>query len=336
MNVASKKFPIIGYIINEGEEVPDNENLLIIITRKDGNFSCTTSNSEAVRIQRYDEQVNLFSRNKGLLESSWMLDKCAVIVGCGSVGSFIAMELARSGIGRFVLCDTDILEIHNICRHQCGFDDLGRYKIDAVRDKILNINPKAEVVVFRKLIQRIPVEHLIPYLGVDSIIVGTGDNRDSSAWACDKLAIPTNTSFVATCCWTRAFAGEVLYWTPGKNLPCYQCSLGNLIDSDRPESHDNYFGMPDDAKSLVFEPGVAVDIDFVSIVAVKVILDLINKNNPNYTPRVINYLTQYTWICNTNEKRIGGERAGIFTHPLQITHTLHFQQNADCTLCLDK
>ena len=75
-------------------------------------------NSFQVRIKPYDTVTRLFSRNTGLLESGAMLEKRAVLVGCGSVGSLVAMELARSGVGKFVLCDTDTLQIQNMCRHQ--------------------------------------------------------------------------------------------------------------------------------------------------------------------------------------------------------------------------
>lgn len=285
-----------------------------------------------IRIKQYDTVTNLFSRNTGLLESSIMLDKRAVLVGCGSVGSFVAMELARSGVGKFVLCDTDTLEIHNICRHQCGYNDLGRYKVDAVKDKILNINPNAEVITYRTMIQRVPEEELLPLLGRDTIIIGGGDNRASADWAC-KLAIKTDSTFVATCCWTRAFAGEIFYWASGKELSCYSCALGGLIDSERPESHATYFGSDEEKDKLAFEPGVAVDIDFVTIIAVKLALDLLNRDNPDYTPRVINDLRQYTWVCNTNSPRIGGERAGIFSHPLQITRNLKVHRDEDCPYC---
>lgn len=285
-----------------------------------------------VRIKPYDTVTNLFSRNTGLLESSIMLDKRAVLVGCGSVGSFVAMELARSGVGKFVLCDTDTLEIHNICRHQCGYSDLGRYKVDAVKDKILNINPNAEVITYRVPIQRVPEDELLPLLGRDTIIIGGGDNRASADWAC-KLAIRTDSTFVATCCWTRAFAGEIFYWASGRNLSCYTCALGGLIDEERPESHATYFGSDEDKEKLSFEPGVAVDIDFVTIIAVKLALDLLNRDNPDYTPRVIDSLRQYTWVCNTNSTRIGGERAGIFSYPLQITRNLTVNKDDNCPFC---
>lgn len=288
-----------------------------------------------VRIKPYDTVTRLFSRNTGLLESGAMLGKRAVLVGCGSVGSLVAMELARSGVGKFVLCDTDTLEIHNICRHQCGFSDLGRYKVDAVKDKILDINPNAEVVTYRSIIQRVPEDELLPLLGRDTIIIGGGDNRGSADWAC-KLAIKTDSTFVSSCCWTRAFAGEIFYWASGKGLSCYTCALGGLIDSDRPESHANYFGTDEDMENLSFEPGIATDIDFVTIIAIKLALDLLNRDNPDYTPRVINYLKQYTWICNTNSTKIGGERAGIFSHPLQITHNLKVNRDLQCPYCGEK
>lgn len=285
-----------------------------------------------VRIKTYDAVTNLFSRNTGLLESAEMLDKRAVLVGCGSVGSFVAMELARSGVGKFVLCDTDTLEIHNICRHQCGFDDLGRYKVDAVKDKILNINPNAEVITYRSIIQRVPEEELLPLLGRNTIIIGGGDNRGSADWAC-KLAIKTDSTFVSTCCWTRAFAGEIFYWASGRGLSCYSCALGGLIDDERPESHATYFGSDEEKESLAFEPGVAADIDFVTIIAVKLALDLLNRDNPNYTPRVIDYLKQYTWVCNTNSTKIGGDRAGIFPTPLWITNNLSVHKDENCPYC---
>ena len=294
-----------------------------------------TNTSFPIRIKPYDTITRLFSRNTGLLESGAMLSKRAVLVGCGSVGSLVAMELARSGVGNFVLCDTDTLEIHNICRHQCGFSDLGRYKVDAVKDKILDINPNAEVVTYRSIIQRVPEDELLPLLGRDTIIIGGGDNRGSADWAC-KLAIKTDSTFVSSCCWTRAFAGEIFYWASGKGLSCYTCALGGLIDSDRPESHANYFGTDEDMKNLSFEPGIATDIDFVTIIAIKLALDLLNRDNPDYTPRVINYLKQYTWICNTNSIKIGGERAGIFSHPLQITHNLKVNRDLQCPYCGEK
>ena len=60
-----------------------------------------------VKIESYALQMDIFSRNVGILESTVMLEKKAVFVGCGSVGSLVAVELAKAGVGNFMLIDKE-------------------------------------------------------------------------------------------------------------------------------------------------------------------------------------------------------------------------------------
>lgn len=71
-----------------------------------------------------------------------------------------------------------------------------------------------------------------------------------------------------------------------------------------------------------FEPGISVDINFVTTIGIKIILDLLNRGNKNYTQRLLPSLTQYTLICNTNDPKIGGEWAEMFSYPLQVTRSI--------------
>lgn len=66
------------------------------------------------------------------------------IIGCGSVGSTIAESLARNGVTRFTLWDFDKVEKHNIVNQMFTQNDVGRLKVEALRDIILAINPDAE------------------------------------------------------------------------------------------------------------------------------------------------------------------------------------------------
>lgn len=59
--------------------------------------------------------------------------KSALIVGVGAVGSFVADELARSGIGRLTLVDVDRMRPGNSTRHLCGPRTVHEYKTSAVR-----------------------------------------------------------------------------------------------------------------------------------------------------------------------------------------------------------
>ena len=65
------------------------------------------------------------------------------IIGCGSVGSTVAENLARSGLTDFVLWDFDTVEEKNIVNQMFRSQDVGKSKVEALRDIISEINPDA-------------------------------------------------------------------------------------------------------------------------------------------------------------------------------------------------
>ncbi len=71
------------------------------------------------------------------------------IIGCGSVGSTIAENLARCGIQKMTLWDFDKVEEHNIVNQMFRSVDVGKPKVEALRDILTEINPDiaAEIVL---------------------------------------------------------------------------------------------------------------------------------------------------------------------------------------------
>lgn len=65
------------------------------------------------------------------------------IIGCGSVGSTVAELLIRLGITNISLYDFDTVSSHNIANQMFINADIGRPKVDALRDLLLAINPEA-------------------------------------------------------------------------------------------------------------------------------------------------------------------------------------------------
>ena len=63
------------------------------------------------------------------------------IVGCGSVGSTIAENLSRSGVKNMVLWDFDTVEAHNIVNQMFRHKDIGKLKVDALKDILCEIDP---------------------------------------------------------------------------------------------------------------------------------------------------------------------------------------------------
>ena len=70
-------------------------------------------------------------------------DKARIhIVGCGSVGSTVAENLARCGVTKITLYDFDKVEPHNIVNQMFDQNDVGRLKVDALKDILTDINPE--------------------------------------------------------------------------------------------------------------------------------------------------------------------------------------------------
>lgn len=95
-----------------------------------------------------------FSRTSLILGTEGM-DKLShssvAIFGVGGVGSFTAEALARSGIGKIILIDYDIIDISNINRQiHATTSTIGRFKVDVMKERLLEINPNIEVVVYKE------------------------------------------------------------------------------------------------------------------------------------------------------------------------------------------
>lgn len=70
------------------------------------------------------------------------------VFGVGGVGGYVVEALARSGIGHLDLIDNDTVALSNLNRQIIAtMNTLGRPKVDVMRERILSINPYAEVVV---------------------------------------------------------------------------------------------------------------------------------------------------------------------------------------------
>ena len=77
--------------------------------------------------------------------------KKVAIFGVGGVGSFVVEGLARAGIGNFILIDNDIVDITNLNRQLHALHStIGKYKVDLMKERILDINPMARVEVYRE------------------------------------------------------------------------------------------------------------------------------------------------------------------------------------------
>lgn len=93
--------------------------------------------------------LNQFSRTQLIYGKDAMdiLYKAHVAVfGIGGVGGYVVEALARSGVSNFTLIDDDKVCLTN-CNRQilATVNEVGKYKVDVMKQRILSINPSAKV-----------------------------------------------------------------------------------------------------------------------------------------------------------------------------------------------
>ena len=98
--------------------------------------------------------LNQFSRTELLIGKDGLeklKNSKIAVFGIGGVGSFVVEGLARSGIGKFVLIDNDTICLTNLNRQiHATTKTIGMYKVDAMKQRILDINPDANIENYKE------------------------------------------------------------------------------------------------------------------------------------------------------------------------------------------
>lgn len=158
--------------------------------------------------RRYARQIVL--AEIGVEGQQRLLDGSVAVVGCGALGSMVAMQLAGAGVGRIGICDFDTIDVSNLQR-QLFFDtdQCGRSKCGVLAERMKRLNPD------------ITVEPMAMFLTADTarirlaefdFIVEATDNAPTKYLVdavCAEIGRP--------CCigGVRRFSGQVATFIPG-------------------------------------------------------------------------------------------------------------------------
>ena len=96
--------------------------------------------------------------------------KCVAVIGLGGVGAFAAEMVARAGVGRMVILDSDRVALSNKNRQLLALDStLGRPKTEVLRERLLDINPELRLTVIDSYLDENNVAEILPQ-GIDFLI----------------------------------------------------------------------------------------------------------------------------------------------------------------------
>ena len=198
-----------------------------------------------------------------------------LIVGMGSVGASMGLELARTGIGGLVAVDKDILEIHNGMRHVLGTAFVGWPKATAFAHFLKEQAPACSCIAVDDDLfkgHRVRLHALMEETRPTRILAVTDSLRIQ--YLCQRLALHYQIPLMAVWCDNNAVEGEIFLWEPGQaqawqpgrpERGCYAC----LRDPDQAtvsrSSHFDYSS--DDPDSYGGEPALGSFINRINTIA---------------------------------------------------------------------
>jgi molybdopterin/thiamine biosynthesis adenylyltransferase len=187
------------------ETIGDSIGLLVGSTLK-GMRTFGIANGDKPSLRRYNVILPEKHADRLPAEYAELKQSRIGIIGLGSIGSKVALSLARSGVRRFLLVDDDLLLPENICRNELSWAGVGIHKAEAVREALSLVAPNLEIGV---RIHRVA--------GQESAVAAAAALKDLAA--CDLLVDATANADVflrlaavarmakRPLCWGEVFAG---------------------------------------------------------------------------------------------------------------------------------
>ena len=289
------------------------------------------------------QKSELYSRSKGLLEVDMLENNKVAIVGLGSFGSNIAIELAKAGIGNFVLFDFDRVELSNIARHICGINDLGRYKTHAIRDAILLKNPFANIATFEININESRKIFEEQIENCDLILCLTDENR--SREYINDLSIGLQKKVIYGRAITRAEGGDVFRYLPEKDKPCLACLIGKGLFEYKEEEISNKKQLerdlpaytPIEEKESTIQVGLSSDILPICNMIVKLTLVELSKGlNTGLSSLEEDLVADYfMWVNRREKKYKNWEKLEFRANQLSILrwYGVRVPKDSNCLSC---
>jgi adenylyltransferase/sulfurtransferase len=166
-------------------------------------------------MQRYSRHILL--PEVGEQGQRQLLKGRVLLVGVGGLGCPTALYLAAAGVGKIGLVDADVVDKSNLQRQVLfGESDIGRPKVEAARDRLLDLNPGVEVVTHYELLTSHNVFDVMD--GYDIIV--NGCDNFPTRYLVNDAAVMKGKPVVDGSIFR--FEGQATVYVPGDG-PCYRC-----------------------------------------------------------------------------------------------------------------
>lgn len=244
-----------------------------------------------------------------------LAERKIAIIGCGSLGSKVAVMLARSGVTNFILVDDDLLLPDNVVRHDLDWRDMGAHKANGVARRIKLVHPAANCIVRRYRLggqeSSGAIEGLIETVAECDLLIDATAEPEVFNYLCAAVAISQKPMVWAEV-FGGAYGGLIARYRPEKEPEPASMRLATenwCRDQGKPMPRPahRYGGEPR-------EPAIADDADVTVIAghAARMAIDILIPRDPSIFPHSV-YLVGLAagWIFDqpfeTHPIDVGGQ-----------------------------
>lgn len=249
-----------------------------------------------------------------------LAEKKVAVVGLGSGGGFVALSLAMSGLGHFVLVDNDELEGGNVMRHVADLRYVGMNKAAAVADLIRGRNPDAQIEV-----REGPIEDHWDCLNDVDIVVAAVDNEQVK-YAINEQCLGKRISASYAGVYERGEGGDHVIIKPLEG-PCYACwseATREGVKVSLNPGGDLDYGMIDEMGTLDAEPGLWVYVTKVAGIQTDLIINELLRGSSAHEEMPANTLI----VANSYLDIIEGQESEPHS-----SLWIDIERDPDCLVC---
>lgn len=268
--------------------------------------------------------IEFASRREPVLHGTDLDGKKALLLGAGSVGSVLAVQLAQAGLGSFDVVDPDRLEASNLTRHACGLNDLGRPKTAAVADLIRQRGCRARAIPANIL--EMPRDEFQQLVQDADLVVASMDSI-AAQFLANEACVAAGKPALFIGAYERASAGEILAVLLGG--PCLYCAAGFRGQvAPLPENSDRPPYQGEEIVEGRGEPGLAIDLALYTSVAAAYALALLDPEGPRR--ELIDLERRFVLLQSAGPPL--PKYAELFTAPLDLRYA-RVQRSEPCPVC---
>lgn len=185
--------------------------------------------------EQTDQMADFFGKTAKLYPQK-VLDKVIVCVGTGGARSFLE-NCARSGFRNYVLMDADVVSASNVATQGVFVSEIGKKKVEVIRDRILDINPRARVVCVDRFLDdnmsdrefKSCLDSFPGKASKDYLILGCTDNFEAQKRS-SLLALKYGIPYLAAMMYKGGAAAELIFVYPGVTESCPRCLLRDRFE----------------------------------------------------------------------------------------------------------